>query len=103
MRANIYFTVHLICAVSKLLGLSQDLFFLCKCWEMYLEKSDLVQVVGRWPAQPGDRDNFSLDVELLSKEVVSSSYIVLFSVTFRKVSDSDSIFCRTLLGYYAEG
>ena len=30
------------------------MFFLCNCWEMYREKSDLVQVVGRWPAQPGD-------------------------------------------------
>ena len=27
VRANVYFTVYLMCAVSKLLGLSQDLFF----------------------------------------------------------------------------
>ena len=31
VRANVYLTVHLMCAVSKLLGLSQDLFFLCNC------------------------------------------------------------------------
>ena len=48
-QANVYFTVYIMCVVSTLLGLNQDLFFLCNCWELYLEKADLV---ARWPAQP---------------------------------------------------
>ena len=71
----VYFTVYVMYAVSKFLDRSQDLFFLCNCWELYIEKSD---IVGRRPVQPGDRDHFSPDVKLLSNEVVYSLYIVLF-------------------------